>query len=134
MDFYDAPKSSLRNSENFEKKRWNMILAFQLLSKPYLVFLVVSIILTVWYNSYVSMIEHVSQLGIDVEEFSREDFLIGTFSLSLIPGSIVVLVVTSILPVAFVSYFQTKKSAYLSQLLWTLIIISLFALVFLAKG
>ena len=134
MDFYETPNSSIKNRESIKRKQWNLILAFRLLSKPYLTFLVVLIILTVWYNSYVSMIEYIAGLGINTEELGRENLLVGTFSINLLPGSIVVLAVTGLLPVAFISYFQTQKAAYLSQLLWTLIIIALFVLIFLVKG
>jgi len=134
MSLYEVPKSQLETEHHFLRKRWNFVLAFQLITIPYLLFLFISIFMGMWYVNYISMLDFMKKFENKTLFIDDKNIFMHMFSFNYIPFSLILMLITGIIPVGFVSYFQTKKVTRIFQFVWFVCILALFDLMLGTKG
>lgn len=122
-EVYKSPTIDTDTLEEHNFKRWNIIGAWRLVSKWYLFFLTLMTFLALWYLRYMSMTDFMEAQGVDIIAIGRVNIL-----LSLTPDFLglifdfFIIVFSGAIPMAIVSYYQTKKACVLAQILWACII------------
>ena len=134
MSLYEVPKSQLETEHHFLRKRWNFVLAFQLITIPYLLFLFISIFMGMWYVNYISMLDFMKKFENKTLFIDDKNIFMHMFSFNYIPFSLILMLITGIIPVGFVSYFQTKKVTRIFQFIWFVCVLALFDLMLGIKG
>lgn len=132
-EFYNTPESDVLASDADKMKRRRIRVAWKLISKKFLVLVIVLNFLQLWFFSYFNMISYIEHQGDDPRVIGLSNIFFQMFDLSFILVSVISSFVFGLIPFLIVCYKQTNMSSIFAQLLWFIMLSSFYTVIWISR-
>ncbi|MCW8878289.1 MAG: hypothetical protein OQK51_14665 [Kangiellaceae bacterium] len=130
-EIYGTPESEVLQSEGGIAKRWDFKKAWDLVSKKFILSLVLLNFVQLWLKSYFDMINYIEKQGDDPAGIGRSNIFFYMLDLGLVMGSVLSVFVLGLIPFLVISYKQSNKVSVTAQAVWGVLVLSFVALLWL---